>query len=141
MVKGVGRTRYASMIKTSRNHRSSRSRAAERRGAALMFCMFLIFMVALLVISVMDATMLDLASLRNSIDYERALYLANAGVHAVAAELEGDANWRGVITDGSYPADDTYTATAVDGAGGTVDVTARGVSGSITRTVVANFQL
>jgi Tfp pilus assembly protein PilX len=129
------------MLENVTNRRRLPKRAVQRRGAALMFCMFLIFMVALLVISVMDATMLDLTGLRNSMDYERALYLANAGVHAVAAELEADANWRGVITDGSYPADDTYTAAAVDGAGGTVDVTARGVSGSITRTVVANFQL
>jgi len=106
-----------------------------------MFCMFIVFMITLLTVNVLDTTTLDLSGLRNSMDYERALYLANAGVHAAAAELEASPAWRGTITDGSYPADDTYTVTVVDGLAGTVDVTARGVSGAITRTVTANLQL
>lgn len=106
-----------------------------------MFCMFIVFMITLLTVNVLDTTTLDLSGLRNSMDYERALYLANAGVHAAAAELEASPAWRGTLTDGSYPADDTYTVTVADGLAGTVDVTARGVSGSITRTVIANLQL
>jgi hypothetical protein len=85
--------------------------------------------------------MLDLSGLHHSMDYERALYLANAGVHAAAAELEADSNWRGTISDGSFPDDDTYTATVVDGVGGAVDVTSRGAAGSVTRTISASFQL
>ena len=112
-----------------------------RRGAALMICMFIIFLVTLLVVSVLDTVTLELSSVRNNIDYERALYLANAGVHAAAAELEADTGWRGTVADGAYPGDDTYQATAVTGALNTVIVTARGVSGSITRTVTAAFQL
>jgi Tfp pilus assembly protein PilX len=112
-----------------------------RRGAALLLCLSIIFLVTLLTVNVLDTITLDLSSVRNQIDYDRALYLANAGVHAVAAELEASPVWRGTITDGAYPADNTYSATAVDGAAGKVVVTSRGVSGSITRTVTASFQL
>ncbi len=112
-----------------------------RRGAALMICMFILFIVTLLVVNVLDTITLELSSVRNNIDYERALYLASAGVHAAAAELEANPSWRGVVVDGAYPGDDTYQATAVSGAAGTAIVTARGVSGAITRTVTATFQL
>ena len=59
-----------------------------RRGAALMVCLFIIFIVTLLVVNILDTEMLELSALRNTIDYEKALYLANAGVHHAAAELE-----------------------------------------------------
>lgn len=111
--------------------------ATRRRGAALLFCLFILTFSTLMVVNVMDMTTLELATLRNTIDYERATYLANAGIHAVAAELEADISWRGTITDGSYPADDTYTATAVDGSGNMIVVTASGVAGDISRTVQA----
>lgn len=107
-----------------------------------MICMFFIFLVTLLTVNVLDTITLDLSAVRNSMDYDRALYLANAGVHAAAAELEASVTWRGTLTEGSYPADDTYSATAVDGAlASTVQVTSRGVSGNITRTIVATLQL
>ena len=121
---------------------SSRRLTKSRQGAALMIVMFLIFVVTLLAVHVLDTITLDLAAVRNAEDYDRALYLANAGVHAAAAEFEANQSWRGTVTDGSYPADDTYSATAVDGSQtGTAVVTSRGVAGSITRTVVATFQL
>lgn len=106
-----------------------------------MICMFFIFLVTTLVVNVLDTMTVETSALRNSMDYERALYLANAGVHAAAAELEADVAWRGTLVDGAYPADDAYSATAVDGDAGQVVVTSRGVSGSITRTVVATLQL
>jgi Tfp pilus assembly protein PilX len=113
----------------------------QRRGAALLVCLSIIFIVTLLVVHVYDTITLELSSVRNSIDYDRALYLANAGVHAVAAQFEQDPSWRGTVTDGAYPADDTYSATAVSGSNGTAVVTSRGVSHSITRTITATFQL
>jgi Tfp pilus assembly protein PilX len=106
-------------------HKSATQRRS-RRGAALMICMFIIFLVTLLVVNVLDTLTLELSSVRNNIDYERALYLANAGVHAAAAEMEADPGWRGTVTDGSFPSDDTYEATAVSGALGTAIIRARG---------------
>jgi len=95
----------------------------------------------LMVINVLDTTTLEMSALRNSRNYERALFLANAGVHEVAAQLEADNTWIGTITDGVYPADDTYQAVAVSGANDTVTVTSQGVAGEVTRTVQAIIEL
>ena len=121
--------------------KSTLRKTSPRRGAALLVCLSIIFLVTLLVVNVLDTLTLELSSVRNNIDYERALYLANAGVHAVAAELEADPTWRGTLVDGAYPGNDTYSVTAVSGPSGTALVTSRGVSGSITRTIAATFQL
>jgi Tfp pilus assembly protein PilX len=125
----------------SHSRKSTMRRVPPRRGAALLICLSIIFLVTLLIVNVLDTLTLELSSVRNNIDYERALYLANAGVHAVAAELEASPIWRGTITDGAYPGHDTFSATAVDGPINTVVVTSRGVSGGITRTITASFQL
>jgi hypothetical protein len=69
------------------------------------------------------------------------LFLANAGVHHAAAELENLSTWRGTVSEGAFPAHDTYTATAVDGANNTVVITAQGASGAIIRTVTATIEL
>ncbi|MGI9456511.1 MAG: hypothetical protein ACR2NU_08110 [Aeoliella sp.] len=108
---------------------------------ALLLCLFVIFMVSSLVLCVLDAETLQWSAARNVNDYERALYLANAGVHHACAEIEVDEDWRDTVTDGAYPADDTYSATAVDGTGTNVDITSIGVSGEITRTVNATVEL
>lgn len=112
-----------------------------RRGAALIFCMFILTMITLMVVNVLDTTTLELSALRNSMDYERALYLANAGVHQVAATIEATPAWRGTTADGAYPADNTYTATAVDGPNSTVIVTSSGVAGDVTRSLHAIIEL
>ena len=106
-----------------------------------MACLFIVFIVTLLVVNMLDTLTLELSSIRNNIDYERALYLANAGVHAAAVELEANPSWRGTLIDGAYPSDDSYQASAVDGAIGQPVVTSRGVAGSVTRTIVATFEL
>jgi type II secretory pathway component PulK len=126
------------MIASNRHNRIQRN---SRRGAALLFCMFILTLTVLMVVNVLDSTTLELSTLRNSIDHERALYLANAGLHHAAATLEADTAWRGIITDGAYPADNTYTAEAVDGAGSTVTVTASGVAGDVVRSLEATIEL
>jgi len=103
--------------------------------------MFIIAFMTLMVINVLDTTTLELSALRNSMDYQRALFLANAGVHEVAAQLEATSTWTGSITDGAYPADDTYEAIAISGGNYTVSVTSVGVAGEITRTVQAIIEL
>jgi len=118
-----------------------RAKRAPREGAALLFCLFIISVVTLMVVNVLTTTTLELSALRNGMEYERALYLANAGVHEVAAQLEANSTWLGTITDGTYPANDTYQATAVSGSNYTVIVTSRGVAGEVTRTVQATIEL
>ncbi len=103
--------------------------------------MFIIAFMTLMVVNVLDTTTLEIAALRNSMDHDRALELANAGVHEVAAQLEADDSWTGTITDGLYPADDTYQAVAVSSGSYTVTVTSTGVAGDISRTVQAVIEL
>lgn len=117
------------------------SAATNRRGMALLLCLFVVFMVSSLVLSVFDAETSQLSAVRNVQDYERALYLANGGIHHACAELQANGAWRGTVTDGGYPADNSYSATAVDGSSGEVEITSFGVSGSITRTIQATVQL
>ena len=126
------------MVEQLVNHRA---RQTSRCGAALLFCIFIIAFMTLMVINVLDTTTLEMSALRNSMDYERALFLANAGVHEVAAQLEADSAWIGTITDGAYPANDTYEAVAVSSANYTVTVTSKGVAGEVTRTVQAIIEL
>ena len=118
------------------------NRRPSRDGAALVFTLLGVFMCTMLLVQILDTQTLNAAALRNTLDYQRALYLANAGVHAVAAELEADPTWRGVLTEGAYPAHDTYTVSAVSGADlDMVIVTASGVSGDRTRTISAKIEL
>ncbi len=95
----------------------------------------------LMVINVLDTTTLETSALRQSMEYERALFLANAGVHEMAAQLEADSTYRTTITDGAYPANDTYEASVVDDGSYRVIVTSKGVAGEVTRTVEATIEL
>jgi hypothetical protein len=96
-------------------------------------------------VSVWTVDMLESASvyqsaLRNTIEYEQALYQANAGVHHVLAQLEVNVNWRGTVTGGSYPASGSYSTTVANGVVvGTVDVTSTGVAGETTRRLSATI--
>lgn len=111
---------------------------------ALLMCLFVIFMLSSLVLNVLDTELLQLAATRNTIEYEQALYLANAGVHHACAELLQDANWRNTVTDGTLPPTSPasgYTATAVDDGLGGVTITSTGYSGLGARTVEATISL
>ncbi|QDU57126.1 hypothetical protein [Aeoliella mucimassa] len=116
-------------------------RRHDQRGMALLLCLFVVFIVSSLILNVITTETLQYSVARNVHDYQRAIYLANAGVHHVCAELEADNAWRGTVTDGSYPANNTYSATASDGTDGDVDIVSTGVSGNVTRTVEATVEL
>ena len=133
----------AKLVNTMRNFKNiSRKGRESRSGAALLVCLFVVFMTVMLLVQILDSMTLNLSVLRNSLDYQRAVYLANAAIHEVAATLESDPTWRGVVTDGAFPNHDTYTATAVDGPIiNTVAVTASGVSGDIQRNLTALIEL
>ncbi|QDS99361.1 hypothetical protein [Adhaeretor mobilis] len=117
------------------------SPAIARRGAAMMLCLFVVFMTTMLLVQILNTLTSDLVVIRSTIDHERALYLANAGVHEAAALLEADNTWRGVASEGTFPNHDTYTATAVDGADPfSVIVVSSGASGEVTRSVTAMLE-
>lgn len=121
-----------------RRHQGSEKSA----GVALLLCLFVLSFVSIWVVNMLDNATTYQSALRNSIEYEQSLYLANAGVHAAVAEIENNTSWLGTVTGGSYPASGSYSATAVSGsASGTVDITATGISGGSTRRLFATVQL
>lgn len=121
--------------------KSFQNRLDRRQGMALLLCLFVVFMVSSLVLSVVNTTVVQFAAARNVQDYERALYLANAGIHHACAEIEANASWRGTVTDGSFPNDNSYSATASDAGGGVIELVSEGVAGDIRRTVEAHVEL
>jgi type II secretory pathway component PulK len=124
----------------TRSARKQGQRAARRsrRGVALVMCLFILSLVSVWVVNMFQSATVYQSALRNTIEYEQAIYLANAGIHHAMAELEIELDWRGTVTAGSYPATGSYSATAVNGAvAGTVDITSTGVSGGSTRRVLA----
>ena len=109
---------------------------------ALLLCLFVLSFVTIWVVNMMDNATTYQSALRNTIEYEQSVYLANAGVHAAVAELESNTSWLGTVSAGSYPASGSYSATAVTGTTvGTVDITSTGVSGGSTRKLIATVQL
>lgn len=108
---------------------------------ALLLCLFVVFMVSSLLLAVVRTETIQYSVARNVHDYQRAMYLANAGVHHACAMLEADPTWRSTVSDGSYPADNTYSATASNGTGDNVDIVSVGVSGNVTRTIEATVEL
>lgn len=121
-----------------------RRRLPARRGAALLTCMFIMLVVSTLVMNLLDTELLQFAQTRNTIQYEQALYWANAGVHHACSELANDAAWRGVVSDGNLPpasAPAGYTATASDDGSGGVLIVSTGYSGLGARTVSATLTL
>jgi Tfp pilus assembly protein PilX len=124
--------------RTSRNDTSSVNPRPKRRGIALLICLFVLSLVTVWAVDMLESASVYQSALRNTIEYEQALYQANAGVHHALAQLETDLNWRGTVTAGSYPASGSYAATAVTGAtAGTVDITSTGVAGETTRRVLS----
>jgi Tfp pilus assembly protein PilX len=121
---------------------SSFRRRGHRGGMALLMCLMVLSIVTVWLVNMLDSTTVHQSALRNTIEYEQAVYLSNAGVHHAVAELENDTDWRGTVSAGSYPASGSYSATAVDGAvAGTVDITSYGVAGEVTRTLLSTVQV
>lgn len=95
--------------------------------------------VSSLVANLIDTEMLQFAETRNTLEYEQALYQANAGVQHACAELTLDTSWRGTVSDGLLPpalSPSGYTATASD-LGADVLIISTGYSGLGARTVEA----
>ncbi len=117
--------------------------ARSRRGMSLLVCLFILSIVSLLVLGMLDSATLNLSTARNTADYERAAYLAGAGVHHALAELEQNKNWRGVIPSTEFPSGSgrTYSSTIVDGAANEVIITGIGLSGGVARSLQVTVEI
>lgn len=104
--------------------------------------MMVVSVTAMIVVAMIEAETYKYSSLRNTIAYERANYLAGAAVNDALAELEEDTAWRTGISSTEFPAGsgDTYSATATDGTGDLVVVTGIGTADGVTRTLQVTVQ-
>jgi type II secretory pathway component PulK len=100
-----------------------------------MLALFVMTVASLLVISIVDTQTLQYSSLRNTVDYDRARYLAEAGLQHALAFLEQDITWRAGLNNEEFPAGsgNTYSVTVTDGADATVTLTATGTAGDFSR--------
>jgi type II secretory pathway component PulK len=105
------------------------------RGAAFMLALFVMAVCSLLIISILDTQTYQYSALRNTMDYDRARYLAEAGLQHALAFLEQDITWRAGLNNVEFPSGSgmTYSVVAADGANGTVVVTSTGNAGDFAR--------
>src|SRR5438874_454548 len=132
------------MIRNNPTHIESRRRIPRRHapkgGIALVICLFGLSLATVWTVDMLESASVYQSALRNSIEYEQALYQANAGVQHVMYQLDTDLTWRGTVSAGSYPASGSYSATAVHGATyRTAAVTSTGVAGATTRRIQATI--
>jgi Tfp pilus assembly protein PilX len=115
-------------------HRCARKR---RSGAALLLVLFVVTFTSAMVIGMLDSETVDMAIQRNTADYERAFYLASAGVSHGLAELEENMMWRTGVVGVEFPtgSGNTYSVAVTDGTGNQVIVTGSGIANGVTRTV------
>ena len=111
-----------------------------RRGMAMMLALFVMAVTAMIVITILDTQTLQYTALRNTVDYDRARYLAEAGIQHALSTLEIDFD-QGEATGFSIPATqfpagsgNTYQATIgpIQADGNRV-ITAEGTAGGFTR--------
>ena len=118
----------------------SRTQFRRRRGLALMLALFVMAVTSMIVITIFDTQTLQYAALRNTVDYDRARYLAEAGIQHALSTLESDFD-QGENTGFDIPATqfpagsgNTYQATVGPvQSDGTRVVTSQGTAGTFTR--------
>ena len=105
-----------------------------------MLALFVMAVTSMIVITILDTQTLQYSALRNTIDYDRSRYLAEAGIQHALSTLEVDFD-QGEVTGFTIPATqfpagsgNTYQATIGPLlADGTRVVTGEGTSGTFTR--------
>ena len=120
-------------------HREVRFRLGQRRAMALLVCLFVMTLASTSLVGVLGSMTAELTALRNTVDYERALYLSGAGAHHALAELEADASWTTGISNTPSSGTQYYYANVAPQGDGTVVVTGVGVSGSVTRRIAVTI--
>lgn len=121
--------------RSAASRRSARRRKRARAGSILLVVVFVVAFTSLVLIGVLKSVELQVAEQRATLRYERANYLAGAGVHHALMELQEDITWRGSIPETPFEpgGDEVYWAAVVDAPEGGVIITAYGTSGGVTR--------
>jgi type II secretory pathway component PulK len=105
---------------------------------AMMMALFVMTVCSMIIITILDTQTLQFTALRNTMDYDRARYLAESGVQHSLAFLEDDYELNGIDTydipwTNAPDANSQYMADLTEGANGTVIIAAQGRSGNFTR--------
>jgi len=92
-------------------------------------------MTSMLLVGVLDTQIGQWSALRNSVEYERATYLAGAAVNHSLAELEANPTWTAGIPATEFPPGSgaTYAASISVIKSGGVIITATGTAGDVVR--------
>ena len=77
----------ARQLNRSGTRKSSERAYNRRRAAALLTAIFVMAVTSQLVISIVDTQVIQYSVLRNTLDYDRARYLAEAGIARAITEL------------------------------------------------------
>jgi hypothetical protein len=116
--------------------RGTYRRCVRRRATALLVCIFVMAITTVIVVSMVDTQTIRMTALRNTQQYEQALYLAGAAVHHAMAQVEDDPGLTTPFSIGpvEFPtgSGDNYQADVVDASGDLV-ITGSGTSGDVTR--------
>ena len=114
---------------------NSKKTSRSRRGVALLLALFVMTLASSLAVAMLDAEMMRYMALRNTLEWDEARYLAEAGLNEAFARLEQDIDWRAGISGKEFPAGSgfNYSVQVTDGSDGTVDIAATGHAGNFTR--------
>lgn len=109
-----------------------------RRGAALLLALFVMTVCSMIAITILDTQTLQFTALRNTIEYDRARYLAESGIQHALAFVEEDYDLIGIDKydipwTNSPDGNNQYTADLTEGPNGTIIIAAQGRSGNFTR--------
>lgn len=123
----------------TKHHTNARS---PRRGAALLVALLVMAATTMVLVAVLDTQTMQYMALNNTLNYDRARYLAEAGMNHSLSILEQDITFRGTISQADFPAGsgNSYEVTVQDGLAGTISILASGTSGNFTRRVAANVK-
>ena len=116
--------------------RGTYRQSVRRRATALLVCIFVMAITTVIVLSMIDTQTLRMTALRNTQQYEQALYLAGAAVHHAISQVEADPDLTPPFSIGpvEFPigSGDSYEADVV-GVSGDLVITGSGTSGDVSR--------
>lgn len=77
-----------------------------------MAAIFIMVATTAIVVGILDTEILQYSALRNTVNYDRARYLAESGIAHALAELEHDIEWDAGLSNVPFPdTTQTYSAT------------------------------
>lgn len=116
-----------------------------RRSVALLISIFLMIIISSMVVLILDIEVTEMSITRNTIDLNKALYVADAGIQHSLGMLRANRTWRtGFPSPGvQFPpgSGNFYVVAIADGAGGEVIVTSTSSVRGLTKTIRATISV